>query len=103
MEIMVAQLIPPMKERLLRKVDPNFVKALKTNMIRDPTGTGVPPAVVFTNQMSPKEFNISLKDAYKLVFKYIGKVLDLKEHLTLEDKYIWFPTSYVVLHHGLYH
>lgn len=67
MEIIISQLIPPMKERLLRRVDPNFVKALKSNMIRDPTGTGVPPAVVFTNQVSLKEFNIGLKDAYKLV------------------------------------
>lgn len=65
MEILISQLVPPQKERLLRKVDPNFVKALKDSMLKDPTGTGVPPAVVFTNQVSPGDFNPSLKDAYK--------------------------------------
>lgn len=65
MNIVISQLVPPKKERLLRKVDPNFVKALKANMVRDPTGTGVPPAVVFTNQISPGDFNASVKDAYK--------------------------------------
>ena len=65
MDIIISQLNPPKKERLLRKIDPNFVKALKSNMVRDPTSTGVPPAVVFTNQVSPKDFEASLKDAYK--------------------------------------
>lgn len=65
MEIVISQLVPPEKERLLCKIDPNFVKALKSNMMKDPTGTGVPPAVVFTNQISPADFNPSLKDAYK--------------------------------------
>lgn len=65
MDIMISQLAPPLKRRLLRNIDPNFVKALKNNMLRDPTGTGVPPAIVFTNQVSPKEFDMSLKDAYK--------------------------------------
>lgn len=65
MEIVISQLMPPQKERLLRKIDPNFVKALKSNMIRDPTNTGVPPAVIFTNQVTLDEFNPSLKDAYK--------------------------------------
>ena len=64
MEIVISQLMPPLQKRLLRK---NFVKALKSSMLRDPTGTGVPPAVVFTNQISPKDFNVNLKDAYNLV------------------------------------
>ena len=50
---------------MLRQIDPNFVKALKTNMIRDPTGTGVPPAVVFTNQISAEKFKPTVKDTYK--------------------------------------
>ena len=65
MEIVISQLMPPEKERLLRRVDPIFVKALKVNMLRDPTGTGVSPAVVFTNQTSAEEFNPNTKDAYK--------------------------------------
>ena len=65
MEIIISQLMPPLQKRLLRKVDPKFVKALKSSMMRDPTGTGVPPAVVFTNQVSPKDFNANVKDAYK--------------------------------------
>ena len=54
MEIIISQLAPPQKERLLQKIDANFVKALKSNMVRDPTGTGVPPAVIFTNQVALK-------------------------------------------------
>ena len=65
MEIVIAQLVAPLQKRLLRKIDPKFVKALKANMMRDPTGTGVPPAVIFTNQVSVDDFNPSLKDAYK--------------------------------------
>lgn len=65
MEIMISQLAPPVEARLLRRVDPHFIKVLKSSMMRDPTGTGSPPAIVFTNQVAPMDFDHSLKDAYK--------------------------------------
>ena len=48
-ELPVSQLEPP-KETRIRKIDATFVQALKENIKRDPVGTGVPAAVVFTNR-----------------------------------------------------
>ena len=56
-ELPVSQLEPPKETRILQKIDATFVQALKENIKRDPVGTGVPAAVVFTNQEV-------LKDAY---------------------------------------
>lgn len=38
-ELPVSQLEPPKETRILRKIDPTFVQALKENMKRDPLGT----------------------------------------------------------------
>lgn len=65
-ELPVSQLEPPKETRILRKIDPTFVQALKENMKRDPLGTGVPAAVVFTNQVKKAAFQEALKDAYTL-------------------------------------
>ena len=64
-DLPVLQLFPPEENRILQKVDPHFVKALKQNIKRDPTGTGVPPLVVFCNQVSRDEYDSKLKDAYR--------------------------------------
>ena len=60
----VSQLEPPKETRILRKIDATFVQALKENIKRDPLGTGVPAAVVFTNQVKKATFQEALKDAY---------------------------------------
>ena len=36
----------PSKQRLLRRVDPVFVIALKKRLIEDPSGVGIPPLAV---------------------------------------------------------
>ena len=63
-ELPVSELEPPKETRILRNIDPTFVQALKENMKRDPLGTGVPAAVVFTNQVKKAAFQEALKDAY---------------------------------------
>ena len=63
-ELPVSQLEPPKETRILRKIDATFVQALKENIKRDPVGTGVPAAVVFTNQVKKAAFQEVLKDAY---------------------------------------
>ena len=40
------------------------MQALKENIKHDPVGTGVPAAVVFTNQVKKAAFQEVLKDAY---------------------------------------
>ena len=64
-DLPVLQLFPPEESHILRKIDPHFVKALKQNIKHDPTGTGVPPLVVFCNQVSREEYDSKLKDAYR--------------------------------------
>ena len=63
-DLPVAQLLPPEENRILRKIDHHFVKSLKQNIKRDPTGTGVPPLVVFCNQVTRAKYDPKLKDAY---------------------------------------
>ena len=63
-ELPVSQLEPPKETRILQKIDATFVQALKENIKRDPVGTGVPAAVVFTNQVKKTAFQEVLKDAY---------------------------------------
>ena len=55
-ELPITQLTPPSASRLLRKIDCTFVCALKGNIRHDPLGTGVPAAVVFTNQVTKAVF-----------------------------------------------
>ena len=47
------------------KIGPHFVKILKQSIECDPTGTGLPPPVVFCNQVSKEEYDSKLKDAYR--------------------------------------
>ena len=51
-DLPVAQLLPPEENHTLRKIDPHIVKSLKVNVKRNLTGTGVPPLVVFCNQVT---------------------------------------------------
>lgn len=62
-ELPVSQL-EPSKETRIQKIDATFVQALKENIKRDPVGTGVPAAVVFTNQVKKAAFQEVLKNAY---------------------------------------
>ena len=55
----------PSKQRLLRRVDPVFVIALKKRLIEDPSGVGIPPlAVVCKDICTPDLFEERLKDVY---------------------------------------
>ena len=72
-DLPVAQLLPPEENRILRKIDPHFVKSLKQNIKRDPTG--VPPLVVFCNQVTRAKYDSKLKDAY--MYKVAGELQQL--------------------------
>ena len=50
---------PPPESRLMRKVDQVFVATLKNEMLRDSTGTGVPPAALLCKTKSKDGFQVS--------------------------------------------
>ncbi len=55
----------PPTTRLLRRVDPIFVQALKKRLKEDPSGIGIPPlAVVCKDVASKSVFEDRLKDVY---------------------------------------
>ena len=67
MEIPVSALpMPPRGSRLLCEPDPTFIKNLKDNMLRDPTGPGAAPiALLCMDKAKAGEFNAKHKTVYK--------------------------------------
>ena len=64
LDIPVKNCDEPPNSRLLRRVDPVFVQALKKRLEEDPSGIGIPPlAVVCKDVVSKKLFEMRLKDA----------------------------------------
>lgn len=66
LDISVKDCDEPPNSRLLRRVDPVFVQALKKQLEEDPSGIGIPPlAVVCKDVVSKELFEMRLKDVYR--------------------------------------
>ena len=76
---------PPMS-RLLRKIDPVFVNALKSRIESDPHATGVPPAAVMCKGLAQKdEFQERLKNVY--MYEVHGGLHGITAKQELANKY----------------
>ena len=65
-EIKVLSCEVPKEERLLRKLDNNFVKGLKNRMRCDPAAPGIPPLALHCKDVEKKEdFLIHLVNQYQ--------------------------------------
>ena len=65
MDLPIKNLQEPTKERLLRRVDMTFVKALKDRIIEDDSGIGIPPLAVVCKTVPVKDsFEMRLRRVY---------------------------------------
>lgn len=66
LDILVKNGDEPPTFRLLRRVDPVFVEALKLRLKEDSSGIGIPPlAVICKDVQSKSNFETRLKDVYR--------------------------------------
>ena len=66
MDIQLKNCLEPPTSRLLRRIDPIFIIALKKRLKEDPSGIGIPPlAVQCKDVRSKKGFEERLKNVYR--------------------------------------
>ena len=62
----------PVKERLLRRVDMQFVASLKKRMLDDDSGIGIPPlAVICKSIVTENSFETRLRKVYTLRYNHM--------------------------------
>ena len=100
MDIQVKNCIEPPTFRLLRRIDPVFVQALKKRLKEDPSGIGIPPLAVQCKDIRSKDgFEERLKNVYH--YEVLGGLHGVTARQELNMEGFKFETASCHVYAGL--